>query len=130
MNDLLWSPSKKKIENSNLYKFKNLIEKKYNINFRINYQKLWEWSVKNNEQFWSECWDFFKLKGIKENKLLKPILFSIKINFFLMPKLILQKIYYQKKTQIWLYFLDQKQVLKKKYNGKNYMKKFAYFLLF
>ena len=40
MNDLLWSPSKKKIENSNLYKFKNLIEKKYNTNFKTDYHKL------------------------------------------------------------------------------------------
>ena len=31
MSELLWSPSKSKIENSNLFKFKNLIEKKYNV---------------------------------------------------------------------------------------------------
>jgi acetoacetyl-CoA synthetase len=71
MNDLLWSPSKKKIKNSNLYQFKNLIEKKYKISFKTNYQKLWEWSVKNDDIFWSECWDFFNLKGFKGKQIIK-----------------------------------------------------------
>ena len=31
MNDLLWSPSKTTVENSNLFKFKTFIEKKYNF---------------------------------------------------------------------------------------------------
>ncbi len=68
MSELLWSPSKSKIENSNLFKFKTLIEKKYNTTFGIDYNKLWKWSVSNNEAFWSECWDFFKLDGYKTKR--------------------------------------------------------------
>ena len=71
MNELLWSPSKSKIENSNLYKFKNIIEKKYNLSFETNYQDLWKWSVGNNENFWSECWDFFKINGTKKEEIIK-----------------------------------------------------------
>ena len=80
MNELLWSPSKSKIENSNLYKFKNVIEKKYNLSFKTNYQDLWKWSVSNNENFWSECWDFFKINGTKKEEIIKRLLGNKRFN--------------------------------------------------
>ena len=82
MNDLLWSPSKTKVENSNLFKFKTFIEKKYKTNFKTDYQKLWKWSVKNNEKFWSECWDFFKLEGFKGKEIIKKHSTFHKTKFF------------------------------------------------
>jgi len=82
VNELLWSPSKEKIKNSNLFKFKNLIEKKYKTNFETNYQKLWEWSVKNNENFWSECWDFFKIQGTKGHEIIRKSPIFHKTKFF------------------------------------------------
>ena len=82
MNELLWSPSKSKIENSNLYKFKNIIEKKYNLSFKTNYQDLWKWSVSNNENFWSECWDFFKINGTKKEEIIKRNDIFHKTKFF------------------------------------------------
>ena len=82
MNELLWSPSKSKIENSNLYKFKNIIEKKYNLSFETNYQDLWKWSVGNNENFWSECWDFFKINGTKKEEIIKRNDIFHKTKFF------------------------------------------------
>jgi len=97
VSELLWSPSKSKIENSNLFKFKNLIEKKYNVSFGLDYNLLWEWSVKFDEDFWSECWDFFKLQGTKKKQIInrhkifhKYSIFS-KFNFKLCKKLINQK---------------------------------------
>ncbi len=82
MSELLWTPSKSKIENSNLFKFKTLIEKKYNTSFGLDYSKLWKWSVSNNEAFWSECWDFFKLEGRKEKEIIKKNKIFHKTKFF------------------------------------------------
>ncbi len=82
MSELLWSPSKSKIENSNLFKFKNLIEEKYNTTFGIDYNKLWKWSVSNNEAFWSECWDFFKLEGTKQKEIIQKNKIFHKTKFF------------------------------------------------
>ena len=82
MSEFLWSPSKSKIENSNLFKFKNLIEKKYNILFGLNYNLLWEWSVKFDEDFWSECWDFFQLQGTKKKQIINRHKIFHKTQFF------------------------------------------------
>ncbi len=82
MNDLLWSPSIEKIKNSNLFKFKDLIEKKYKVKLETDYQKLWNWSVKNDENFWSECWDFFKLQGFKGKQVIKKNKIFHKTKFF------------------------------------------------
>jgi acetoacetyl-CoA synthetase len=82
VSELLWSPSKSKIKNSNLFKFKNLIEEKYNTNFGIDYNKLWKWSVYNNEDFWSECWNFFKLEGTKKKEIIKKNKIFHKTKFF------------------------------------------------
>ena len=64
-NTQLWTASAETIKNSNIKKFSNLIEKKYNINFENNFQKLHKWSVNNLEKFWSEYWDFGEIKGDK-----------------------------------------------------------------
>jgi acetoacetyl-CoA synthetase len=64
-NTQLWTASSETIKNSNIKKFSNLIEKKYNINFENNFQKLHKWSVNNLEKFWSEYWDFGEIKGDK-----------------------------------------------------------------
>jgi len=82
VSEFLWSPSKSKIENSNLFKFKNLIEKKYNILFGLNYNLLWEWSVKFDEDFWSECWDFFQLQGTKKKQIINRHKIFHKTQFF------------------------------------------------
>ena len=64
-NTQLWTASSETIKNSNIKKFSNLIEKKYNINFENNFQKFHKWSVNNLEKFWSEYWDFGEIKGDK-----------------------------------------------------------------
>ena len=69
-NTQLWTASSETIKNSNIKKFSNLIEKKYNINFENNFQKLHKWSVNNLEKFWSEYWDFGEIKGDKGSQII------------------------------------------------------------
>ena len=67
----LWSADKIVKNNSELNNFcKNLENKKLHRNNQ-NFKKLWEWSIKNPENFWSEVWDFTKIKGIKGKKIIK-----------------------------------------------------------
>ena len=66
----LWTASSETIKNSNIKKFSNLIEKKYNINFENNFQKFHKWSVNNLEKFWSEYWDFGEIKGDKGSQII------------------------------------------------------------
>jgi len=69
-NTQLWTASSEIIKNSNIKKFSNLIEKKYNINFENNFQKFHKWSVNNLEKFWSEYWDFGEIKGDKGSQII------------------------------------------------------------
>ena len=69
-NTQLWTASSETIKNSNIKKFSNLIEKKYNINFENNFQKLHKWSVNNLEKFWNEYWDFGEIKGDRGSQII------------------------------------------------------------
>ena len=69
-NTQLWTASLETLKNSNIKKFSNLIEKKYNINFENNFQKFHKWSVSNLEKFWSEYWDFGEIKGDKGSQII------------------------------------------------------------
>ncbi len=53
----LWSPSKQWSENSQMFEFMQLINKKYNKGFR-HYDELHRWSVNNISEFWKEVWDY------------------------------------------------------------------------
>ena len=67
----LWKPSSKIINNSNLFKFEKFIAKKFNKKFNVNFNKIHDWSVKNQGDFWSSVWDFSKIKGTKGNTKVK-----------------------------------------------------------
>ena len=82
MDNFLWQPSEQKIKESTLLDFTKYVNFKPGSNFK----KLWEWSVSNPEIFWSNFWDYSKIIGDKEKKLLKKIKFLIKLNFFLIQK--------------------------------------------
>ena len=76
MTNKLWQASKKTIINSELFRFENYISKKLNTKFRINFDKIHKWSVKNVEDFWDFFWDFSKIKGVKgKNKIKKSKIF-------------------------------------------------------
>ena len=61
----LWEASKKRKKNSLLFKFEQLVSKKFNKNFHNSYQEILNWSVKNRGDFWSLIWDFSNINGKK-----------------------------------------------------------------
>ena len=71
MTKKLWQATSYQKKNSILFSFENYISKKYNKNFRRNYEKLLDWSIKNSPKFWSSFWDFTEIKGIKGKKEIK-----------------------------------------------------------
>ena len=83
MKKALWAPDKTLRENFHLNKFDTFLKQKKIFNSGLNFEKLWKWSISNNELFWSQAWDFMKILGKKGNIIKKKILFFIKINFFL-----------------------------------------------
>ena len=63
----LWAPNEEIINKSNLHIFCKNLHKKKLLTYKKNFKYLWNWSIKNPETFWSEVWDFTKIKGIKGN---------------------------------------------------------------
>ena len=72
----LWSPSN--LDN-NLKKFKNSLNKKFDIN---SFDDLHKWSVKEKDNFWSAIWDFTKIIGFKKGKIFENDEEFIKAKFF------------------------------------------------
>ena len=71
MTKKLWQPSLKQKKNSNLFAFENYLSKKYNKNFKRNYENILKWSIKHSPEFWSAFWDFSKIKGVKSKQNIK-----------------------------------------------------------
>ena len=69
----LYQPSLKKIHSTNLYKFQNAVEKKFNKKFN-NYRKFWQWSNSHLDQFWSFLIEHFEIPLTKKKtfKVLNP----------------------------------------------------------
>jgi hypothetical protein len=61
----LYQPSLKKIHSTNLYKFQNAIEKKFNRKF-TNYRKFWQWSNSHLDQFWNFLIEYFEIPLTKK----------------------------------------------------------------
>jgi len=53
----LWQPSEERIQRTNMYRFMNIINEKYNQNFN-SYTPLYDWSVANIPDFWASMWEF------------------------------------------------------------------------
>ena len=86
MAKVLWQIDEKDKKNSNLKKYELFLNKSYNTNFKENFSKLLDWSIKNPEYFWSTIWKFCDVKGIKKEnfKITKKIFDS---KFFLNSRL-------------------------------------------
>ena len=65
MPEKIWEANLSLKNNSNLFKFEKFISKKYRYKTSKNYKKLFKWSIKNLNYFWSSVWDFAKVKGKK-----------------------------------------------------------------
>ena len=66
-NEVVWLPSDKRVKSSQMYKFMQNINKKYNINLS-SFSELHTWSIENKTQFWELIWDFFDIIGSKGTK--------------------------------------------------------------
>ena len=63
MKTSLWKIDDTKLDQTNLALYTNFIEQKHNVNFKNDFNKIWQWSVNNPRFFWKSIWDFTKVKG-------------------------------------------------------------------
>ena len=78
----LWVANEVLRKKSNLYNFCKILNKKKLYKKNENFNDLWKWSVRKPEVFWSEVWNFTKIKGIKGKKIIKKNKIFYKNNFF------------------------------------------------
>ena len=88
-----WKMSNEKLNKTNLAKYSNFIKKNYKFNSNNDFNKLCKWSIENPKFFWKSIWDFTKVKGKLGNILIQESDIFLKIDFFQIQKLIMQKIF-------------------------------------
>jgi acetoacetyl-CoA synthetase len=57
MAKLLWRPSEERIKQTNMFRFMNFINRKYDRNIK-DYPQLYAWSLENISEFWEAFWEF------------------------------------------------------------------------
>src|SRR5690606_10921429 len=62
MNPILWQPSTRQIEESNLAAYIQYLQRQYSI-VSEDYEELHRWSLAHKEQFWQSIWDYFEVQG-------------------------------------------------------------------
>ena len=82
MKTQLWKINKEKLGSTNLSKYSNFIEKKYNIKSENDFNKIWKWSVDFPSIFWKSVWEFTNVKGKLGGTLLKESDIFFKNKFF------------------------------------------------
>ena len=82
----LWEANLKVKNKSNLLKFEKFLSKKFNYKVSKNYKKIFNWSIKNLNLFWSSVWDYTNVKG-KKNEKFKFTKNFLKNKFFIKSKL-------------------------------------------
>jgi acetoacetyl-CoA synthetase len=105
MKKPLWKPSEQIKQDSLLEDFSKFV----NINSNKSFKNIWDWSIKNQKEFWSKFWDFSKIIGdkgkeiIKENKIFNKTIFfpDSKINYA-------ENILKKKTNDIAIHFLSEK----------------------
>tara|TARA_B100000945_G_scaffold161911_1_gene129968 strand:- start:480 stop:2444 length:1965 start_codon:yes stop_codon:yes gene_type:complete len=127
----LWSPNEEIKKTSNLENFCRYLDKKKLFKCNQNFQKLWTWSVNNPETFWSEIWNFTKIKGEKGKRIIKQNKIFYKNKFFPDSKLnYAENLLPKRNDEIALSFLSENG-LKRNITWKKLYKdvcKFSYFL--
>ena len=68
MSQKLWEAHLSIKNKSNLFKFEKFLSKNFNFKVSKNYNKLFNWSIKNPNLFWSSIWDYANVKGKKIDK--------------------------------------------------------------
>jgi acetoacetyl-CoA synthetase len=57
MTKTLWQPSEKRIKQSHMFRFMQLINGRFGCSF-TQYEELYQWSIDNIPEFWAAMWDF------------------------------------------------------------------------
>lgn len=57
MAKLLWQPSEEQIKSTNMYRFMDVVNEKYDKDF-TEYESLYQWSINNISDFWASMWGF------------------------------------------------------------------------
>lgn len=78
MKNILWKPSQDKIDNSQMMQFMRHINALYSVNLNT-YNDLYDWSVANIHDFWSEFMTFSKIhyQGLKNDVLIEKTPFNL-----------------------------------------------------
>jgi acetoacetyl-CoA synthetase len=61
---ILWEPSEERIKSAYITVFMKWLQDEKGLVFD-NYERLWQWSVSNIEDFWQSIWEFFQIKASK-----------------------------------------------------------------
>jgi len=105
MNKPLWQPSTQMQQESLLEDFSKFI----NLDSDYNFKDLWEWSVKNPEEFWSKFWDYSKIIGDKGKEIIKKNKIFNRTKFFSDSKInYAENILIKKNDNIAIHFLSEK----------------------
>jgi len=65
----LWTPSQKNIDAANMTRFIEQVNRKHGKSI-TDYASLYQWSIDEKENFWSEIWDFCGVIGDKGDRIL------------------------------------------------------------
>ena len=110
----LWSANEEYRKNSQLEKFCKNLEKKGLFENTSNFKDLWKWSTNNPESFWSEVWNFTKIKGIKKGKIIKKNKIFYKNIFFPDSKInYAENLLVKKNEETAIHFLSENGLEKK-----------------
>tara|TARA_B100001123_G_scaffold441861_1_gene584046 strand:+ start:4131 stop:6098 length:1968 start_codon:yes stop_codon:yes gene_type:complete len=78
----LWKIKHRELSKTNIFKYSNFIKENYKIDFKFDYNKICNWSIKNPEIFWKSIWDFTGVKGVPGKTILKDSKVFYKNKFF------------------------------------------------
>ena len=82
MKTYLWKINEKKLNETNLQKYSDFINKNYKVDANKDFNKIWRWSVENKSAFWKSIWEFTKVKGNLGNEAVKKSDIFFKNKFF------------------------------------------------
>jgi len=78
----LWKPEHGVVQSSFINNFCRVLEEKKYLKNDKDFFKLWQWTIKHPEVFWSEFWDFCNIKGTKGSKIIEKNKTFYKTKFF------------------------------------------------
>ena len=78
----LWKPEYGVVQSSFLNNFCRVLEKKKYLKNDHDFFKLWQWTIKHPDIFWSEFWDYCNIKGSKGSKIIEKNKKFYKTKFF------------------------------------------------